>query len=728
VRFVESTVCGLPLPALFTCGKIAIVDGGSALSGQVLHRLEKLNIFGQSASGVAADCRGVIYLGGLRTFGSEQEALRVNQEAFEIARALARGAGPPALFVTTQDSAGKHGSWAAGIAGIAKTFAREWPDTAVKAIDLERGVQNPEDLADALVRELLSGGADLEVTLRADGSRLIPILCPCEPGDGVERIGPDSVLIASGGGRGVTAACLLELVRAAHPHIALFGRTLLEDEPADCQEAKDEAGLKRAISRRRGHSIGLQEISREAACILAAREIRETLRALDQAGSPCAYFSADMRDAASVERAVASVRERFGPVTAIVHGAGVIADKKIADKTPEQFALVFDTKTGGLSALLAATQRDPIDTICLFSSVAARFGNPGQCDYAAANEVLNKIAVEEARRRANCLVRSIGWGPWDGGMVTAPLAAHFRSRGAELIPLASGARAFVRELRNSTGAAEVLIAAGEHQFSERPTEAATEVLVSRATYPFLDSHRIREHVVLPVVLVNEWFHRFAESRRPGSRVAHCDDLRVFRGVPLPAFDAEGHLLRLASKPVGANEIHCELRSLDGTLHYSASLELKDGDWDQAAESPDIPEMRAVSETYGASGDLFHGPDFQVIAKLLSLDEAGAAAILRTTRNMRWPSGPWKTDAAAVDGALQLIRLWGVRNLGGPSLPTRIGSFVRHGPGSAAHSLRCEVKARSAGSLVIMADARLLHDDGRIFAEMRDVEMHLTSGS
>ena len=64
---------------------------------------------------------------------------------------------------------------------------------------------------------------------------------------------------------------------------------------------------------------------------------------------------------------------------------------------------------------------------------------------AAANEVLNKIGAVEARRRgAHCLVRSIGWGPWDGGMVTAPLAAHFRSRGVGLIPLASGAHAFVR--------------------------------------------------------------------------------------------------------------------------------------------------------------------------------------------------------------------------------------------------------------------------------------------
>jgi acyl transferase domain-containing protein/NADP-dependent 3-hydroxy acid dehydrogenase YdfG/acyl carrier protein len=737
VRLVQSRACGLPLSGLFTCGRIAIVDGGSDLGGAVLNRLEKLNISAECTASVPDDCHAAIYLAGLRAFASPREALNVNYGAFEIARALARGAEPPTLFVTIQDSAGDHGGWAAGIAGIAKTFAREWARASVKTLDIERGVRTPAEMADAIVTELLSGGSDMEVRLGADGSRLVPVLCPAELSDGVERIGPDSVIIASGGGRGVTAACMIDLALAARPRIALLGRTPLDDEPADCREAKDEAALKRAISRRHGHSGELKEISREAASILAAREIRSTLRSLQQAGSPCAYFAADLRDVVSTENAVASVRERFGPVTAIVHGAGAIADKKIADKTPDQFALVFDTKAGGLCTLLAATQSDPIDTICLFSSVAARYGNPGQCDYAAANEVLNRIGAVEARRLgARGLVRSIGWGPWDGGMVTASLAAHFRSRGAGLISLASGARAFVRELRHTTGGAEVLIAAGDEKFSETPqkTEAATEIRVNRAMYPFLDSHRIREHAVVPVVLVNDWFHRFAESLRPGMRVAGCRDLRVNRGIPLPAFDCEGHLLRLVSKVAGVNEIRCELRSPDGTLHYSASLELGPdiqacGAGDEAApESPSVPEMRTVGEIYGGNKDLFHGPDFQVIESLLNLDESGATGILHTTRVMRWPSGPWKTDAAALDGALQLIRLWGVRNLGGLSLPTRIGSFVRHAPETAANSLRCEIRARSAGTLGIIADARLLFSDGGLFAEMRDIEMHLIPAS
>jgi NAD(P)-dependent dehydrogenase (short-subunit alcohol dehydrogenase family) len=714
LRLTQSAACGLPLPGLFTSGTIAVIDTDSTAAEALVSQLGKLHISAHCANSVPDGCRAVIYLGGLRT----------SYEAFEIARSLAHGSEAPGLFVTVH-----HGAWAAGIGGVAKTFAREWPDAAVKTIDLERGERSYWEIADAIAAELLAGGSQIEVSLRADGSRLTPLLYSAELGQASERIGPDSVILASGGARGVTAACLIELARTTRARIALLGRTPLEDEPADCRAAQDEGELKRILSRRQGSAQELKDVSRMVARILAVREIRSTLDALEKAGSPCAYFAADMLDARSVQRGVAAARERFGAITAIIHGAGVIADRKIADKTDDQFALVFETKVTGLRALLAATESDPVDTICLFSSVAARFGNAGQCDYAAANEVLNKVAAFEAQRRGfECVVRSIAWGPWDGGMVTAPLAAHFRSRGAELIPLASGARAFVRELQHVAAGAEVVIAAEGNPFSELASKAeyTTEILVNRETYPFLDSHRIQQHAVVPLVLVNEWFHRFAESCRPAMRVVNCGDLRVLRGVSLPAFESEGHLLRIFAKVLDAGEIHCELRSMDGTLHYSAALELRAGS--QLAESAASPKARVVSEVYAVGRDLFHGPDFQVIEEVLSLDESVATAVLSTTGKMGWPAGPWKTDAAALDGALQLIRLWSVRHMGAPSLPTRIGSFVRHSFGTAPDSLLCEVRPRAAGTLSIVADVRLLLDDGRLFAEMRAVEMHLTSGS
>ena len=83
----------------------------------------------------------------------------------------------------------------------------------------------------------------------------------------------------------------------------------------------------------------------------------------------------------------------------------------------------------------------------LFSSVAGRYGNRGQCDYAAANEVLNKVAQYEKQKRGNsCLVKSINWGLWDGGMVTPELKALFLQRNIHIIPQALGVKFFMTEL------------------------------------------------------------------------------------------------------------------------------------------------------------------------------------------------------------------------------------------------------------------------------------------
>ena len=133
-----------------------------------------------------------------------------------------------------------------------------------------------------------------------------------------------------------------------------------------------------------------------------------------------------MTNPAALSETLAEVRSDWGPITGIVHGAGVLADALIAVKTDDQFSRVFDPKVEGLRSLLAATADDPLEVLCAFSSVAAQFGNPGQCDYAMANEVLNQVLSAEQARRTGCVVRAIGWGPWQGGMVTSEIAGRFR--------------------------------------------------------------------------------------------------------------------------------------------------------------------------------------------------------------------------------------------------------------------------------------------------------------
>ena len=113
-------------------------------------------------------------------------------------------------------------------------------------------------------------------------------------------------------------------------------------------------------ARAEGRELDPAEISARVARVLAQREIRATLDALAAAGSPARYLAVDVQDADAIRAALDDVRREWGPVTALVHGAGVLADKRIVDKTDEQFDRVFDTKVAGLRALLSATAHDPL--------------------------------------------------------------------------------------------------------------------------------------------------------------------------------------------------------------------------------------------------------------------------------------------------------------------------------------------------------------------------------
>ncbi|MFP6684053.1 MAG: SDR family NAD(P)-dependent oxidoreductase, partial [Polyangiaceae bacterium] len=513
----------------------------------------------QVAASAPESATAIVFLGGLRANIDDERALAICRDAFAAARAFAAyGNEHGGAFITVQDTGGDFGlrgserAILGGLAGLAKTADLEWPLASVKAIDLERGERTADQLAAAITDELLQGGPEIEVGLRASGRRTTLRSQLSDPG--AKELPPMSVLVCSGGARGVTAATLIALAERhdAPPKIALLGRTTLEDDPADCVGIEGEANLKRALmlaAKARGEMIKPAEVGSRVRRIIARREIRHTVDALRAAGSEADYFSTDVSDVASVGRTLQSVRKQWGPIDAIIHGAGVVADKTIAEKTDEQFNRVISPKVDGLHALLAATQGDPITTLILFSSVAARTGNVGQCDYAIANEILNKMAAREQRRRPECLVKSLNWGPWEAGMVTPALKSYFESHGVPLIPLVTGATMLIDELASTDPSIE-LVLGGEPKrasISGESQERSVLVHIDAKTHPHLADHAIDNTVVLPMVQVIEWFTRAAEAMNPSKLVRSCRSVRVLRGVTLERFHAGGDTLLLQCK-------------------------------------------------------------------------------------------------------------------------------------------------------------------------------------
>jgi NAD(P)-dependent dehydrogenase (short-subunit alcohol dehydrogenase family) len=258
------------------------------------------------------------------------------------------------------------------------------------------------------------------------------------------------VVLVTGGAYGITANLARMLADKYHPHLVLVGRSALpgeEDEltrhVTDVQQLR---GLLTEQLQAQQQKVRPAAVEAELKRLLKEREITANLAAFRKSGCEVEYHCLDVRDSKAFDALIDETYRRLGRIDGVIHGAGVISDKLILDKPVATFDAVFETKV--LPALTLAARLDYASTrfIVFLSSVAGRFGNIGQADYSAANEVLNKLADQLSDAWPHLHALSINWGPWDAGMVNDDLRRLYASRSIQPIPAATGQRHFLDEL------------------------------------------------------------------------------------------------------------------------------------------------------------------------------------------------------------------------------------------------------------------------------------------
>ena len=336
-----------------------------------------------------------------------------------------------------------------GVLGFVKCLAHEWPDVLVRGVDLD--ASNPSDeLAEMLLRELCCREGPVEVGYL--GRRRVtwePRPAPITEAEDVPiPFEPGEPVLVTGGARGITGAIARELARRFRPTLLIVGRSELppEQEPAETALLTTPESIKGALilrMQREGRPPAPGPVEAEYRRLMQAREIRDNLAGMTAAGAVVHYYSADVRDEAEFGGLIDQLQGRFGPLAGVIHGAGVIEDRLVKDKTPESFDRIFQTKVVGARILTERLDPARLKFCALFASVASRFGNKGQSDYAAANEVLSKLALL-LDRRWPARVFSVAWGPWSEIGMVADLEAHLVRRGLRLISPQEGPAAICR--------------------------------------------------------------------------------------------------------------------------------------------------------------------------------------------------------------------------------------------------------------------------------------------
>ena len=305
---------------------------------------------------------------------------------------------------------------------------------------------------------------------------------PIQPDAGAAPIlNSASTVLITGGARGITAAVALELAKRYQPNLVIVGRSPRPDdaETSDTASLTTAAEIKEHLIERlqqQGQPLAPAAVEAAYQRLRQDREIRANLERIAGAGGRVHYYQADVRDRAAITRVLEDVEQRLGGIDGVIHGAGVIEDKLVKDKTPESFDRVFGTKTTSAVHLSEHLKPERLKFCVFFASIASRYGNKGQSDYAAANEMLSKLALQLDRRWPG-RVFSVAWGPWSGIGMVAELEKHLTQRGLTLISPEQGPALLVDELQfGKKGETEIIIAGGTvHAAQQARTTPAAEL-------------------------------------------------------------------------------------------------------------------------------------------------------------------------------------------------------------------------------------------------------------
>lgn len=587
----------------------------------------------------------------------------------------------------------------AGLYGFIKTADKEWSDVSVKSIDVDL-----DSVSAASLQEELFYEGPLEVGLLDGQVMSLSLEDEALESEKTEHtlLNQEDLIVISGGARGVTAEVALKVADTYKCNLLLLGRSPEPlSEPEWLTALTDAASIKKEILDKTKEKLKPADLEKRYQSLLANREISNSLQGIEQVGGKVQYASVDVNNADAVANVIDMARIELGNVTGIIHAAGVLADRLIEDKTVEQFDAVYSTKVDGLKNLLSATRDDELKLMVLFSSTTARLGRKGQVDYAAANEILNKIAQSENQRRTDCKVLSVNWGPWDGGMVTPALKKLFADEGVGVIGLNAGADYLIQEIE-SAGPVETVVLGNvlgetDNILTAIPLNKSLPIIergdlaiaferdLSVSSNDFLNSHVMNGQAVLPVAVIIEWFAHGALHLNPGMQFQGFDDFRVFKGITLKA-NENIHLRILAGTMIQQGNLSLvpvELRS-DEILHASAVMVLVD-DYEKNV----LPKLKAVKGSYQyqqgeyyQNGQLFHGQHLHGIREVTHCSEKGIVANVNSapppTAWMKQPiRSSWLTDPLILDSAFQMMILWSFEQQGIGSLPTAIAHYRQY---------------------------------------------------
>jgi len=602
------------------------------------------------------------------------EALRVRIKLlFTTMRALYEQVATTGTFlVSATRLGGQHGYDEAGavaplggaVTGFTKAYKRERPEALVKAVDFETQRQ-PLEIAEILIEETLRDPGAVEIGYQAEQRWTVGFEeRPAADGRPGMALDQNTVFLITGAAGSIVTANTADLAAASGGTFYLLDLVPEPDpnNPDLKRFTSDKDGLKRDLFTRiqaRGERATPVRVEKELVALERAQAAQSAIEAVRAAGGTAHYFSVNLTDPEAVGRVIKQVRERSGRIDVLLHAAGMERSHFLPDKEPREFDLVFDVKADGFFNLLHAIGDMPLGATVAFSSVAGRFGNGGQTDYSAVNDLLCKISSSLRTTRPGTRAIAIDWTAWGGiGMATrGSIAKMMEVAGIDMLPPEAGIPVIRRELTAGATCGEIVIgtrlgimlsefdatggldlqavqASAEKQ-SQGPmlgkvaglgvySGLTIETTLDPKVQPFLRDHQIDGTPVLPGVMGIEAFAEAALWMLPGWHVESVEEMnflapfKFYRNEPRTvtvetAWRPDGNAVLADCRLIGRRLLHNQAEP-QVTTHFTGRVRL--------ARQPLVampgPALAAPSGSVFEAADIyriyFHGPAYQVLER------------------------------------------------------------------------------------------------------------------
>ena len=603
-------------------------------------------------------------------------------------------------------------------AGLARSLHQEYPQTTTQVINLP--YDHPQAL-EWIVAEIETAVGYSEVYYDTDGRRcereLELLSLPADtPATGLNS---DDVLLITGGGKGITAECALDLARETGAKLALVGRSHPKDND----------------------------------------ELSNNLNRFTAEGIRFAYYAADVTDADEVKLLIDQVVKDLGPVTGILHGAARNVPAPLAGLDEAELQRTLAPKVTGISHILAAIDPDQLRFFISFGSIIAVAGLRGESHYAVANEWLTQITRQWQAEHPDCCCIALEWSVWAGAGMGERLGTldALQQQGITPIPIREGVASLRRLLglrqdglvpvsvvvTSRYGQAPTLMQAKPelpfYRFLEKPRlyypqiELVSDVELSPESDPYLDDHVFRGDRVFPAVMGLESMAQLSMALLETAVVPYFESLEFNR--PIVVSGQESLTLRIAALRLDAHSVEVVLRSQETAFQVDHFRGICRFDAVETAvptlsaqQQQQLPALSATPEDLYEEF-LFHQGRFQRLQAYYRLRAQSCQATITTDNKTAWfgryhPQTLVLGDPGARDAAIHVNQA-SVPHIS--LLPVRVERLIT-GQSDRSETLSVFTEERARDDETFTYDVEVCQSDGRLLEHWQGLTLQGVKGS